>query len=71
VSYRGRCEKCGEEVNPERDARRAAYRVTGYEIERAEGGSNQIKNRERQLGKVWHEGCLPDPKVNEGQEALL
>jgi hypothetical protein len=71
MSYRGLCERCREEVNPEKNGRRAAYPVTGFEVEREGGGANQIRNRERVPGVVFHEGCLPDPRLNDEQQKLL
>lgn len=64
----GICEKCGE---PVRDRHTAAYPVTGWEVLRDQGGANAIKNRERVPGRIRHVRCIPDPRINEAQEALL
>lgn len=67
----GFCEKCGRPVNKDN----AAYPVTGWEVLRysggkLSGGANAIRNRERTPGRIRHEACLPDPRVNEEQEAM-
>lgn len=69
--FRGNCEKCGKPVDPERDGKRAAFPVLGWEVERKEGGANQIHGRTRIPDRVRHEGCLPPAHLHEGQEALL
>lgn len=62
----GVCEKCGRPVTKHD----AAYPVTGWEVLRAEGGANHVRNRERIGNRIRHVACLPDPRVNEAQEAL-
>lgn len=62
----GFCEKCGGPVTKAN----AAYPVTGWEVLRADGGANAIRNRERIGNRIRHERCIPDLKVNEAQEAM-
>jgi hypothetical protein len=63
----GVCEKCGEPVNSKLDA---AYPVSGWEVLREQGGANAIRNRERVGNRIRHVRCIPDPRVNEAQEAM-
>lgn len=67
-TFYGACEKCGQPVRDSNGP--AAFPVTGWEVLRAEGGANQIKNRERVPNRVRHAHCLPTPRVAEGQEAM-
>lgn len=62
----GVCEKCGRPV----DKTSAAFPVTGWEVLRDGGGANAIRNRERVPGRIRHINCIPDPRVNEEQEAM-
>jgi hypothetical protein len=63
---RGICSYCG---NPVRDTQRAAWRVTGWEVERAAGGANKILGRERARDRIWHDYCAErDAKVGEQQD---
>jgi hypothetical protein len=68
-TFFGTCEACGKPVT---DAEgRPAYPVEGWEVGRDGGGANAIRNRRRLPGRVRHEVCLPNLKVNENQESLL
>ena len=51
MRYEGRCTWCGEPV----ERQHAAWKVEGYEVAHSTGGANQIKNRERMPGNVWHQ----------------
>lgn len=63
----GRCEHCGEAV---RDTA-AAYPITGWEVPRAQGGTNHVRERERVPNRVRHEGCLPSRVRQRAQGSLL
>lgn len=52
---RGTCEFC---VRPVLETEKAAFPVTGWEIERDAGGANQIFDRERVEGVIAHESCV-------------
>lgn len=71
--YIGPCEKCEQPVytGTGQKHRDPAFPVTGWEVPRAQGGANHIRGRERLPNRVRHVGCLPDPALNELQEALL
>ena len=53
MSYGGLCAFCGERV----EAEYAAYRVSGVEYTRDQGGANVIHDRERQPGWIAHKHC--------------
>jgi hypothetical protein len=53
--FRGTCEFCGEAV---RTDQKAAFRVRGWEIERAAGGANYIAGKERQPERIVHAVCV-------------
>lgn len=36
----------------------ASFRIRGFEDERAGGGANKIRHRERQPNKIWHARCV-------------
>lgn len=49
---KGVCLHCGKIVEA---TEKAAYAVTGYEIERKGGGQNHVYARTRVDGQIWHE----------------
>jgi hypothetical protein len=53
MSYGGQCVYCGEPVQTEH----AAYRITGIEYTRDQGGANVIHDRERQPNWIAHKLC--------------
>lgn len=70
-TYYGPCEKCG---NPVTDVDGPpAFPVHGWEVQRSEGGANQIKDRQRIPNRVRHARCLPtlrERSINDGQGAM-
>lgn len=52
--FRGVCEFCGKDVG---EKHRAAFRVRGWELERQQGGANQIVGKERQPNRIAHATC--------------
>lgn len=68
MTHYGTCEKCGLEVTSASGP--PAYPVTGWEVQRTDGGANQIKDRERIPNRVRHAYCLPRPGQNDRQEAM-
>jgi hypothetical protein len=54
-AVKGTCRLCGQPVE---DIHTAAYRVTGWEVERSGGGANQIADRRRVPDVVVHAVCL-------------
>lgn len=71
---KGTCAFCGRGVES-RDT--AAYRVRGWEIERAQGGANHIVEREREPNIVAHAMCVESRQrqrrygIAYGQEPLV
>jgi hypothetical protein len=53
-AFRGVCEFCHEDVR----SGKAAFRVRGWELERAQGGANQIVGKERQPNRIAHALCV-------------
>lgn len=54
---RGNCEFCKRDVI---EGQSAAFRVCGWEVERRQGGANQILGRERQPDRIVHARCLEE-----------
>jgi hypothetical protein len=52
---RGTCDICGDPVT---NTQRAAFPVTGWELERGAGGANQITGRKRIPGRIAHASCV-------------
>lgn len=52
---RGTCPFC---IRPVLETDTAAFPVTGWEVERAQGGANRILGRERVPDTVAHESCV-------------
>lgn len=74
MTYFGVCEACGEPVQTTgadrfSSDRQPAFPVTGWEVPRAQGGTNHVRNRERVPNRVRHVACLPADDA--GQERLL
>ena len=55
MSYVGQCEICGETVD---SSQRAAFPVKGWEIQRSQGGANQIFGKVREPNRVAHAYCV-------------
>jgi hypothetical protein len=71
--FRGTCEFCREQVS---GADMAAFRVRGWELERAQGGANQITGKERQPDRIAHARCVTtavnsDRRGLRGQGSLI
>lgn len=73
MSYGGQCRYCDEAV----DADYAAYRVSGIEMTRWQGGANVIHGRKREPNWIAHQQCAKEALrkesigIDEGQESLL
>lgn len=52
---RGTCEFCGGEITR---MQVAAYPVSGWEVERSQGGANQITGKRREPDRIAHVNCL-------------
>ena len=71
--FRGTCEFCHRQVS---GADRAAFRVRGWELERAQGGANHITGKERQPERIAHALCVTtavhdDRRGLRGQGSLI
>jgi hypothetical protein len=68
---KGICNLCGERVEA---TQKAAYAVTGYEVDRDQGGQNHVVARQRVDGKIWHHrhdhDCF-DKFLKGDQQALM
>jgi hypothetical protein len=72
-NYRGTCEFCQEQV---RTGDLAGFRVRGWELERSQGGANQIAGKERQPDRIAHALCVTsaishDRRGLRGQTSLI
>ena len=70
---RGVCEFCEQ---PVLTSDKGAFRVRGWEIERRQGGANQIVAKERQPNRIAHAHCVEmmaraEKQGLRGQESLL
>ena len=63
LDYKGRCEICHKPVE---GTSVAAYPVTGWEVQRKQGGQNHVIDRRRIPNRVAHWVCL-EGKLN-GQQ---
>lgn len=74
MAAKGQCMICGYDVKAHE---MAAYPVTGWELERMQGGANHIAERERVPGRVAHVACYQSEQrqrklgVSGAQESLL
>lgn len=64
---RGSCAFCREPVMP---LQKAAYPVTGWEIERDQGGANRIAGKERQPNLIAHARCL-EAHLRRGEQTQM
>ena len=69
MTFYGICEACN---NPVQDPETPAFPVTGWEVLRAGGGANAIRERQRIPNRVRHavDDCLKK-KPGEGQQESL
>jgi hypothetical protein len=72
-SFRGECEFC---TKPVTSGDRAAFRVRGWELERAQGGMNHVVGKERQSDRIAHALCVTSAVREEsrglrGQTSLI
>jgi hypothetical protein len=67
MTFYGMCEKCQQ---PVQSPQTPAFPITGFEVPRAQGGQNHVRNRQRVPGQVWHEVCLPRERIAAEQESM-
>ena len=65
---RGTCIHCHQ---PVRQSELAAFRVTGWEVERAQGGANRILDRKREPDIIAHAKCAEHHAKYGAQGALI
>lgn len=65
---RGTCEFCHEAVEV---TQTAAFPVSGWEVEREQGGANRILDRKRAPDRIAHASCVEHHVKHGDQESLL
>lgn len=66
---RGNCAYCGGEVTTKQQA---AFRVTGVELEREQGGANRIFAKEREPNWIAHRHCAEAAeRTRDGEQLRL
>jgi hypothetical protein len=68
MTQRGVCQYCRLPVYT---TERAAFPVTGWEVERTEGGANRILDRKRTANMIAHAKCAEHHAKYGAQESML
>lgn len=68
AAEKGTCEVCGRPVLA---YQKAAYPVSGWEIERDKGGANRILGRKRTPDRVAHAVCIEERYKRGDQKGLF
>ena len=64
---KGTCELCGSEIA---SYQYAAYPVTGWEVQRLQGGANQIVGKQRLPNRIAHARCV-EARLRRGDQEQM